>query len=147
MTYVTIGRWLTTDETFKNAVAEAELEVYYHWPIGNCVFSEKKLRLPSRVFLFDEKYQKFSFSQQFSSPFLYFIAMRASGFSSSPFPRYEAWNQNKSQLLRPKGNILKFSMVRFCFSISSRMLKSERTTTQFLTLSNIDISLLISVKL
>ncbi len=41
MTYVTIDRWSTTDETFKNAVAEAELEVYPHWPIGNCVFSEK----------------------------------------------------------------------------------------------------------
>ena len=50
MTYVSIGRWLTTDETFKTAVAEAELEIYPHWPIGNCVFSEKKLRLPSRVF-------------------------------------------------------------------------------------------------
>jgi hypothetical protein len=60
-------------------------------PIGQLAIAYFLKRAPPSFssILFDEKNQKFSFSQQFSSPFLFFIAMRASGFSSSPFPRYE----------------------------------------------------------
>jgi hypothetical protein len=96
MTYVTIGRWLTTDETFKNAVAEAELEVYYHWPIGNCVFSKKKLRLPSRVFCSMKNIKSLAFLSNFPPPF--FSLLRCELLVSPPLLSHVMRHETKTKV-------------------------------------------------
>jgi hypothetical protein len=57
--------------------------------LANHVISEKKLRPPSWVLFELVGNQNFGFQTVFFSPPLlfFFIAVRASGFSSSPFPR------------------------------------------------------------